>query len=95
MAANLAEGLRSGVDGWVDDDLAFVTPWDFSLAEIAVPTFVWQGSEDLMVPFAHGQWLAVHIPGATAHLEHGEGHLSVALGALDRMLDELVATLSD
>ena len=95
MAANLAEGLRSGVDGWVDDDLAFVTPWDFSLAEIAVPTFVWQGSEDLMVPFAHGQWLAAHIPGATAHLEHGEGHLSVALGALDRMLDELVATLSD
>src|ERR1019366_9392126 len=24
MAANLAEGLRTGVDGWVDDDVAFV-----------------------------------------------------------------------
>jgi len=93
ITANLAEGLRSGVDGWVDDDLAFVAPWGFALTEITVPTFVWQGSADLMVPFAHGRWLAAHIPGATAHLEHGEGHLSVAVRAVDRMLDELVATL--
>ena len=95
MAANFAEGLRTGVDGWVDDDLAFVAPWGFELAEITVPTFVWQGSEDLMVPFAHGKWLAAHVPGATVHLEQGEGHLSVGVGTLDRMLDELMTTLSD
>jgi len=95
MAANFAEGLRTGVDGWVDDDLAFVAPWGFSLAEIAVPTFVWQGSADLMVPFAHGQWLATHVPGATAHLLQGEGHVSISMGALDRMLEELLTTLSD
>jgi len=95
MAANFAEALRTGVDGWVDDDLAFAAPWGFTLAEIAVPTFVWQGSEDLMVPFAHGQWLAAHVPGATAHLERGEGHLSIALGAIDQMLAELLTTLSD
>jgi len=34
LAANFAEGLRTGVDGWVDDDLAFVAPWGFSLAEM-------------------------------------------------------------
>ena len=95
MAANFAEALRTGVDGWVDDDLAFAAPWGFTLAEIALPTFVWQGSEDLMVPFAHGQWLAAHVPGATAHLERGEGHLSIALGAIDQMLAELLTTLSD
>jgi hypothetical protein len=44
-----------------------------------------------MVPFDHGRWLAAHLPGASVHLEEGEGHLSVAVGALDRMLDELVA----
>jgi pimeloyl-ACP methyl ester carboxylesterase len=61
-----------------------------------VPTMIWQGSADLMVPFSHGQWLASQLPGASAHLEEGEGHLSVGLGAFDRMLDELVgaATLS-
>jgi pimeloyl-ACP methyl ester carboxylesterase len=93
MAGSFAEGLRLGVDGWVDDDLAFTRPWGFELTEIAVPTFVWQGSEDLMVPFAHGQWLAEHVPGVTAHLLPGEGHLSIAVGALDAMLDELVKTL--
>jgi pimeloyl-ACP methyl ester carboxylesterase len=95
MAAGFTEGLGTGVDGWVDDDLAFVAGWGFTLAEITVPTFVWQGSEDLMVPFAHGEWLAANVPGATAHLQQGEGHLSIGVGALDAMLDELVATLPD
>jgi len=95
LAANFAEGLRTGVDGWVDDDLAFVAPWGFSLAEIAVPAFVWQGSEDLMVPFAHGQWLAAHVPGASPRLQQAEGHLSIGVGALDRMFDDLLTTTSD
>jgi pimeloyl-ACP methyl ester carboxylesterase len=91
LAANMREGLRVGVDGWVDDDLAFVRPWGFALAEVAVPTVVWQGSADLMVPIAHGRWLAERIPGVVAHLEAGEGHLSIGVGAIDRMLQELVA----
>jgi len=90
MVANFHEALRTGVDGWVDDDLAFTRPWGFDLKEISAPTAIWQGSADLMVPFAHGQWLSAQIPGAMVHLEQGEGHLSVGIGALDRMLDELV-----
>ena len=93
MASSFAEALRVGVDGWVDDDLAFVQPWGFDLAELKVPTFVWQGSADLMVPYRHGQWLAAQIPGVTPHLERGQGHLSIAVGSLGRMLDELAATL--
>jgi len=95
MAGSFAEAFRTGIDGWVDDDLAFCAPWGFSLAEIEVPTFVWQGSADLMVPFAHGQWLATHVPGATARLQQGEGHMSITVSALDQMFDELLTTLSD
>jgi pimeloyl-ACP methyl ester carboxylesterase len=73
LAANFAEGLRPGVDGWVDDDLAFVRPWGFSVADVAVPTFIWHGTDDLFVPFAHGEWLVRNIPGTAAHLLAGEG----------------------
>ena len=90
IAAGFREAVRPGVEGWLEDDIAFTEPWGFEMAEISVPTMIWQGSADLMVPFAHGQWLTSRLPGASAHLEPGEGHLSVGLGALDRMLDELV-----
>lgn len=94
MAANFHEGLRVGADGWLDDDMAFVKPWGFSLAEVAAPTLLWQGTADLMVPVGHGQWLAERIPGVVAHIEDSEGHLSIGIGSLDRMLRELVATSS-
>ena len=91
LAAEFRQAVSRGVDGWLDDDLALVRPWGFAPSDVAVPTYLWQGSEDLMVPFAHGQWLAEQIPGVTAHLEQGEGHLSIGLGAMERMFDELVA----
>jgi pimeloyl-ACP methyl ester carboxylesterase len=93
QAANFREALRTGVDGWLDDDLAFTQPWGFDLDRLDVPTFVWQGEEDLMVPFAHGEWLGSRIPGVTTHLMPGEGHLSISVGAMDRMLEELAGTL--
>ena len=93
LAAQFAEALRNGAAGWIDDDLAFVNPWGFDPAEITVPTFLWQGDADLMVPFAHGRWLADRIPGAVAHLLPREGHISIFVNRVDEMLDELIATL--
>jgi pimeloyl-ACP methyl ester carboxylesterase len=96
VGADTVAVLVGGVqvpDAWIDDDLAFTRDWGFDLSQISVPTYVWQGSEDLMVPFHHGQWLAEHLPGAVAHLEQGEGHFSVAVGALGRMLDEVLVHL--
>jgi pimeloyl-ACP methyl ester carboxylesterase len=91
--ASFTEGLRTGVDGWLDDDLAFTVPWGFEPDDIAVPVYVWQGDADLMVPAAHGRWLAHRMPRAAAHLEPGEGHLSITVGALDQMLAELTSHL--
>ena len=91
IATSFHEALHTGVDGWLDDDLAFFMPWGFELDEISIPTAIWQGSADLTVPFAHGQWLANKLPTATAHLLQGEGHFSIGVGALEQMLDELLA----
>lgn len=84
-------GLETDIWGWYDDDLAFVADWGFALDRIAVPVTVWQGSEDRMVPFAHGRWLAAHVAGAEARLLEGEGHLSILIGQYGRLLDELLA----
>ncbi len=90
MADSFHEALRVGVDGWLDDDLAFVRPWGFDLDEIGIPVTLWQGDLDLMVPHAHGEWLGRNIPKVRATLRTGDGHLSVLLGAVGGMLDELV-----
>ena len=89
VAASLRAGTSSGVAGWRDDDLAFTRDWGFTPGQGA-PVAVWQGDQDQMVPFAHGQWLAVNIKGARVHLMQGEGHLSMTVSAFDRILDDLL-----
>jgi pimeloyl-ACP methyl ester carboxylesterase len=56
-----------------------------------VPVVVWQGGQDRMVPFAHGQWLAAHLPIARANLLPEEGHLSIAVDKFGEVVGELVA----
>ena len=70
-------GLATGVDGWLDDDLADVKPWGFGVEQVSVPTLIVQGEDDLFVPPSHGRWLAEHVPGAEARLLPEEGHLTV------------------
>jgi pimeloyl-ACP methyl ester carboxylesterase len=87
--ANIERALAPGVAGWRDDDLAFVRPWGFELDAIAVPALLWQGVQDLMVPVAHGRWLAERIPGVEAHISEPDGHLSIAVGRLAEIYDWL------
>jgi pimeloyl-ACP methyl ester carboxylesterase len=91
MADIFHEALRVGYWGWFDDDMAFIKPWGFDLDSLGVPVHVWQGGHDRMVPFAHGDWLAAHIPTARPHLLPEHGHLTLALDALPWILDELLS----
>jgi pimeloyl-ACP methyl ester carboxylesterase len=91
VAAALRASMNTGIAGWRDDDLAFVKDWGFPLGPApAAPVAIWQGDQDKMVPFAHGRWLAANIPGARAHLIPGEGHLSLTVSSLGRILDDLL-----
>jgi pimeloyl-ACP methyl ester carboxylesterase len=93
LARAFHEALEVSEDGWVDDDLAFVKPWGFDLSSIRVPVHVWQGSADLMVPFAHGRWLAAAVPGAVVHLLDGEGHLSIGVGQAEAIVAAMAASV--
>jgi pimeloyl-ACP methyl ester carboxylesterase len=82
--------VRNGIWGWFDDDMAFLKDWGFSLDTIAAPVALWQGRQDKMVPFGHGQWLVDHTAGARAHLLDEHGHLSIAVSWFDRVLDDML-----
>lgn len=84
-------GIADHVDGWADDDLAFVKPWGFDLAEIDVPVLLLHGRTDRFVPFAHGEWLAEHVPGAEARLTEEDGHLTLFENRVEAVHDWLLA----
>jgi pimeloyl-ACP methyl ester carboxylesterase len=90
LAQGLRGALRNGIAGWRDDDLAFTADWGFPVAGAAGRVTIWQGDQDMMVPFAHGQWLAANIPGARAHLQPGAGHLTMTVTVIDAILDDLL-----
>ncbi len=92
QASALKASVRTGIAGWRDDDIAFVADWGFPLgpAGLPVPVALWQGDDDRMVPFSHGQWLAARVPGAQVHLLPGEGHLSLAERHYGEILDDLL-----
>jgi pimeloyl-ACP methyl ester carboxylesterase len=69
-----ADIVAGGVWGWVDDDLSYVRPWGFDVAEIRVPVRVQYGLRDVLTPAAHGAWLADRVPDADVVVTEGTGH---------------------
>lgn len=77
--------LEHGNGGLVDDDLAYVAPWDADPAAITAPVLLLHGEDDRMIPAAHSTWLARRCPGAELRTTPGDGHLSVLRHAADAL----------
>ena len=80
-----AEAFRTSADGWIDDLLAFCSPWGFDLGDIVAPTMLWHGANDTFSPVGHSRWLAANIPTATVIVQSGTAHF----GAFDVLPDVL------
>ncbi len=90
MAGSLQRAAEDGVEGWIDDDLAFVKSWGFDPKVISVPVGVWQGRHDRMVPFAHGEWLCSNTETSRSRLLDNEGHISLPTNRLGDIVTDLV-----
>jgi pimeloyl-ACP methyl ester carboxylesterase len=74
---SVAELAAGEIFGWVDDDLAITQPWGFDVSAITVPVLVRYGLTDVLVPAAHGAWLAANVPGCIVKIDGVAGHLGV------------------
>ena len=77
LGTDVGIAAADGTEGLVDDDLAFVLPWGFSVADIVTPVLYAQGGRDRVVPPAHAIWLLQNTPEAELWLRPRDGHISV------------------
>ena len=83
LGRNAGLATAKGLDGLIDDDLAYVSPWGFEIQEVACPVLLLHGGEDRIIPFRHAEWLARHLPDHTLRSSCSDGHISI----LDRTVD--------
>ena len=77
-----AGGLPGGM---VDDELAYVAPWEFDPGQVRAAVLLVHGGQDRIVPSSHAEWLARRIRSAELWLRPEEGHISV-LGSAEAAL---------
>lgn len=84
------DAFREGPQGATQEMQIFGRPWGFSLSQIKVPVHVWHGTEDVNVPFAVAERVALEIPTAQAHIIDGGGH-SLSMDHGLEMMKQIVA----
>lgn len=74
LQAAMGEGLRPGVEGVAQDLRLYCSPWRLRLADIDVPTIIWQGSDDPVVPPEAAYALARMLPNCRLDVIPAAGH---------------------
>ena len=85
LGASAMQATAGGLGGMVDDDLAYVRPWGFDLAQVQAPVLYVHGEADRIVPSAHSRWLAGRGRSTELRLRPADGHLSVLDGGTDAL----------
>jgi len=73
--ALFTKAFTHGAHGVVADYAALAQPWGLTVESIRVPTTIFHGDDDPMVPLRHSEELAKRVPDAHLVVWPGEGHL--------------------
>ncbi len=90
-----AEALRQGGRGAAWELTLIARPWDFQLREVRMPVSLWQGLADQILPAAMARRLAAALPECNTHYFPGEGHLSLVVRHIGKVLADLKTDSSD
>jgi pimeloyl-ACP methyl ester carboxylesterase len=85
----LLEALRSGIDGWVDETVAIVRPWDIDVELIRCAVSWYHGTHDVNAPISSARRLLANIPHAQLTVWESAGHM-VAFRHEREVLQQLV-----
>ena len=77
MRTMTLEAFRQGGSGGTADLEIFGRPWGVNFANVQVPSVIWQGTDDHVVPPQAARWLAGQLPNCTLHSLEGAGHFWV------------------
>ena len=80
-----AEALRTSAHGWINDALAFCSPWGFDPAAVTVPVLIWHGASDVFSPAGQESRPAGETSRRAVVVQAGAAHF----GALDVLPDIL------
>lgn len=92
LQAAMGEGLRPGVEGVAQDLRLYCSPWRLRFADIDVPTILWQGSDDPVVPPEAAYALARALPNCRLDVIPAAGHYWV-FSRFGLILDAVAAVL--
>ena len=70
----VADALRPGTRGTVQELALIERPWPFSLSEVKTPVHLWHGARDTNAPIAIARRLARELPDATLHVSESSDH---------------------
>lgn len=86
------EAVRQGLDGWIDESVAIMSPWeDIDLSAVTTSVTWWHAPKDANAPFSAAVRLVERLPNARlVTFGEDEGHLAPYLRE-GEILDELLA----
>ena len=91
FSRTLAETARQSGAENRSEIMRLVQPWGFDLRDIAVPTFLWHGVEDRIMPVAPARFMARKLTQCRAQFYDREGHFSVLVNRADELMAALAA----
>jgi pimeloyl-ACP methyl ester carboxylesterase len=90
LVESVTEALRPGAEGWADEGMALILPWDFDPSDVQCSVTWWHGEHDANSPIASVQRLLERMPSVDLRVWTNAGHLE-SYHRYEEILAELLA----